>query len=90
MCVLGKEEGQTKGTPTFKSGLGHMGFIPRGSGVLATHREGSIGFKHACTLGNEPWRMECDQIIVSEAHEGEWSRHAQVRKMCRAEQNLEM
>jgi hypothetical protein len=54
-----------------------------GSRALATHIEGSFGFRHACTLGNEPWRMESEQIVVSEAHEGEWSMHAQVRKMCR-------
>jgi hypothetical protein len=41
-----------------------------------------------CTLGNEPWRMEGEQIVGSEAHEGKWSMRAQVRKMCRAELHL--
>jgi hypothetical protein len=38
-----------------------------------------------CTLWNKPWRREGEQIVDSEAHEGEWSRHAQVKKMCKAE-----
>jgi hypothetical protein len=38
-----------------------------------------------CTLGKERWRREGEQIVGSEAHEGEWSMHLQVRKMCRAE-----
>jgi hypothetical protein len=38
-----------------------------------------------CMLGNKPWRREGEQIVGSEAHVGEWSRRAQLRKMCRAE-----
>jgi hypothetical protein len=43
-----------------------------------------------CTLKNEPWRMECEQIAGSEAHEGKWSMHAQGRKMLQGRTALVM
>jgi hypothetical protein len=83
-CVCwGRKKERTRGLPLPSLAWDIWDSYPRGSGALATHREGSFGFNHACTLGNELWRMEGEQIVVSEAHEREWSMHAQVRKMCR-------
>jgi hypothetical protein len=71
MWVLGKEEGQGQDLPQ-----------QAWPGTCRIHSHGAAGLWPPpervalvsgmfCTLGNECWRREGEQIVGSEAHEGE-------------------